>query len=229
MKRARLKIPGSKIFSSGKYFTLIELLVVIAIIAILAAMLLPALKSAKDVAKQSLCLSNLKQVYLSLFTYAGDYNGYGIAVAPPGGAWNQVLYDGGHIANRDVLFCPSASPGKWDSTVVNIQAQTYGLVTAGNISTNFWSINQAKKPSQTLWSADSVLQNPNYILHGKPYYMIKNLYAVPDTYCIYRRHNRNANGVFIDGHAETFNSGGGIYAIPNQNWDQRIIVAVVTP
>ena len=101
---------------SRKGFTLIELLVVIAIIAILAAILFPVFARAREKARQTSCLSNLKQLGLGLQMYAQDYD----ETACPtyyfvGGSWTDEYAWDFHIVDNvagDGLLAPYTKSGQ---------------------------------------------------------------------------------------------------------------------
>jgi prepilin-type N-terminal cleavage/methylation domain-containing protein len=73
--KSKIRNPKSEIRNSNA-FTLIELLVVIAVIAILLAILLPALRKARELTKRTVCQANLKQIALAWNMYLDDNEGY---------------------------------------------------------------------------------------------------------------------------------------------------------
>jgi prepilin-type N-terminal cleavage/methylation domain-containing protein/prepilin-type processing-associated H-X9-DG protein len=98
--------------SKSNGFTLIELLVVIAIIAILASILFPVFARARENARRTSCLSNMKQMGLAVEQYKQDYDGYYPYARGATGYW-YVNYLEPYVKSTQVTKCPSA-PSKWE-------------------------------------------------------------------------------------------------------------------
>ena len=194
-------------------FTLIELLVVIAIIAILAAILFPVFARAREKARQSSCLNNVKQWNLALQQYMQDYDEtlplyYNFRCPSGSRYWFEVMMP--YVLNRQILKCPSR-PERSVGYGFNIDQMGYGSSTSTGAVVKLATI---AKASKTIWLAESSgpgIYPPRWV--SNPSYMW--LY---DIYIKEQVHNGGGNLGFVDGHAKWLEAN--TYLMDYSLWDK---------
>jgi prepilin-type N-terminal cleavage/methylation domain-containing protein/prepilin-type processing-associated H-X9-DG protein len=200
--------------TSTRGFTLIELLVVIAIIAILAAILFPVFARAREKARQTSCLSNLKQISLGMLMYAEDYDEMlPYYQRPWGWAWYHDIQP--YLNNRDIFVCPSKPEWNEDHATHKVG---YGInetvFPSGNGSPSpvaSTHLAQIGSPSETIGGADK--HQGNVYICGVSF---SGSTAWP--YNVDARHNEGANFFFMDGHAKWMGATAD-WSQSNEMWD----------
>lgn len=171
-------------------FTLIELLVVIAIIAILAAILFPVFAKAREKARQTQCLSNLRQMGNAFFMYISDYD----ETFPMTFEWKSRLQP--YIKTTEINRCPSRKSLPW------YYGQGYNIGWGTFTGLPLQSESAIASPSYKILVVEWDRCNA-----GPPQPNNKGLYSGGATcyWAVTRVHGGGSNVLFCDGHAKWMN------------------------
>ena len=223
----------NSVLKRNHFFTLIELLVVIAIIAILAAMLLPALQQARDRAKVSGCVNNLKSCGFFSQQYASDNNDWANFAYQQGadqngyapeycGVWYVMaapyagFYRGNYVGNHRKIsvikdaFVSTSKPGPFSCSGRKDQTSTYyGAKIDYSININAKGYNSSGVNGKQLkWG---FLRNPSWrvwITDARPesHAQYVNLNPGPNLNGLKWSHRggQSVPVVFMDGHTQVF-------------------------
>ena len=202
-------------------FTLIELLIVLAIISIIAAILLPIFVRSRERARQTVCLSNLRQIGLASMQYTGDNNNMifpSRSHADDSGImhWTGYIANksstmdttrgplGSYITNPEIWYCPSSLPLLHDAVSNAANFPTYGLniaYTRAEINSGYpITTSQVQSPSETIFAADSAAYH-SATFESVGLYLSQYAYLPSDHEShIYGCHFGEANVLWFDGH-----------------------------
>ncbi|MGD9496562.1 MAG: type II secretion system protein [Armatimonadota bacterium] len=199
-----------------KGFTLIELLVVIAIIAILAAILFPVFARAREKARQSSCLSNIKQLGTAWKMYISDYDGqvpdyYCTWHNPPVYYASYLQYRiQPYIKNMQVIVCPSDDRGRrW--------SYGYNYSFLGRLyATGIGAAHREDQLTNTDGHVWGETINSNSTMYP-PWYA-----SSRPTRNTFTRHMGGANYCFNDGHAKWLPEHPISDTTPDHGWDPNL-------
>lgn len=230
-------------------FTLIELLVVIAIIAILAAILFPVFAQARESARRTTCLSNIRQAGTAMYMYLQDYDEVLPAVVHLGGGKDDDFYGvlQPYVKNVGVFYCPDRT--EWSFSTgddcsgqesINTQQRCIGYgynwgilsgVRLGVVGDRVHFPGGYIEPGVSLASivapADMMIygdtgDNPRYTICSN--YIFQ--YYLNVTKNSQLRHGGQLNINFVDGHAKAMKwkaglmGAGNVFGLPKSQTDQ---------